>query len=95
MRYISKANMFKLSNSLCFQDSTYNPFPGKDLPGISPYTDDSTRSQGWGGGVFIVSIYPSSIARCQHIKVNGTQCGSPSLAAFLTNLAKPEGMRNP
>jgi hypothetical protein len=29
--------------------------------------------------VFIVSIYPSSIARCQHIKVNGTQCGSPSL----------------
>jgi hypothetical protein len=32
-----------------------------------------------GGGVFIVSIYPGSIARCQHIKVNGTQCGSPSL----------------
>jgi len=32
-----------------------------------------------GGGVFIVSLYPSSIARCQHIKVNGTQCGSPSL----------------
>ena len=26
-----------------------------------------------------MSIYPSSIARCQHIKVNGTQCGSPSL----------------
>jgi hypothetical protein len=32
-----------------------------------------------GGGVFIVSFYPSSISRCQHIKVNGTQCGSPSL----------------
>jgi hypothetical protein len=29
--------------------------------------------------VFIVSTYPSSIARCQHIKVNGTQCGSPAL----------------
>jgi hypothetical protein len=29
--------------------------------------------------VFFMSIYPSSIARCQHIKVNGTQCGSPSL----------------
>jgi hypothetical protein len=26
-----------------------------------------------------MSIYPSSIARCQHIKVNGTQCGSPAL----------------
>ncbi len=26
-----------------------------------------------------MSLYPSSIARCQHIKVNGTQCGSPSL----------------
>lgn len=24
-------------------------------------------------------MYPSSISRCQHIKVNGTQCGSPSL----------------
>jgi hypothetical protein len=23
--------------------------------------------------------YPASIARCQHIKVNGTQCGSPAL----------------
>ncbi len=26
-----------------------------------------------------MSMYPSSIARCQHIKVNGTQCGSPAL----------------
>ena len=24
-------------------------------------------------------LYPESIARCQHIKVNGVQCGSPSL----------------
>ena len=23
--------------------------------------------------------YPASIARCQHVKVNGTQCGSPAL----------------
>jgi hypothetical protein len=26
-----------------------------------------------------MSLYPKSVARCQHIKVNGTQCGSPSL----------------
>ena len=32
-----------------------------------------------GGGVFIVSCYPRSILRCQHIKINGTQCGSPAL----------------
>ena len=25
------------------------------------------------------SLYPHSIPRCQHIKVNGTQCGSPAL----------------
>jgi len=24
-------------------------------------------------------MYPSTIARCQHLKVNGTQCGSPAL----------------
>jgi hypothetical protein len=24
-------------------------------------------------------LYPNNILRCQHIKVNGTQCGSPSL----------------
>jgi len=24
-------------------------------------------------------LYPNNIPRCQHIKVNGTQCGSPSL----------------
>ena len=24
-------------------------------------------------------IYPPNIARCQHIKVNGVQCGSPAL----------------
>jgi len=26
-----------------------------------------------------MSLYPSHILRCQHIKVNGIQCGSPSL----------------
>jgi len=26
-----------------------------------------------------MSIYPASIARCQHLKINGTQCGSPAL----------------
>jgi hypothetical protein len=26
-----------------------------------------------------VSIYPDNIPRCQHIKVNGIQCGSPAL----------------
>ena len=26
-----------------------------------------------------MSSYPASIRRCQHLKVNGTQCGSPSL----------------
>jgi hypothetical protein len=26
-----------------------------------------------------MSLYPERIARCQHFKVNGTQCGSPAL----------------
>jgi len=26
-----------------------------------------------------MSLYPNHILRCQHIRVNGTQCGSPSL----------------
>jgi len=26
-----------------------------------------------------MSIYPSSIPRCEHLKINGTQCGSPAL----------------
>jgi hypothetical protein len=26
-----------------------------------------------------MSLYPESVARCQHIKINGTQCGSPAL----------------
>jgi DNA uptake protein ComE-like DNA-binding protein len=26
-----------------------------------------------------MALYPNNILRCQHIKMNGTQCGSPSL----------------
>jgi hypothetical protein len=26
-----------------------------------------------------MSSYPATIRRCQHIKVNGTQCGSPAV----------------
>lgn len=26
-----------------------------------------------------MSLYPVTVKRCQHIKVNGTQCGSPAL----------------
>ena len=26
-----------------------------------------------------MSLYPTTVRRCQHIKVNGTQCGSPTL----------------
>jgi len=26
-----------------------------------------------------MSLYPASIPRCQHLKINGTQCGSPAL----------------
>ncbi|HXM19722.1 MAG TPA: hypothetical protein VN948_00480 [Terriglobales bacterium] len=26
-----------------------------------------------------MSSYPNSIPRCEHIKINGTQCGSPAL----------------
>src|SRR5271155_1193547 len=26
-----------------------------------------------------MSLYPATVKRCQHLKVNGTQCGSPAL----------------
>jgi len=32
-----------------------------------------------GGGAFILAFYQRRIPRCQHIKANGTQCGSPGL----------------
>src|ERR1039458_5244028 len=34
------------------------------------------RGRGWR---LIMSSYPNSIPRCEHLKVNGTQCGSPAL----------------
>src|SRR5713101_6955401 len=42
------------------------------------------KDQGEGGGSrFLMRIsnflYPPTIARCQHVKVNGVQCGSPAL----------------
>jgi hypothetical protein len=41
------------------------------------------QDQGGGEGAIFMRIskflYPPSIARCQHVKVNGVQCGSPSL----------------
>src|SRR5258705_13479082 len=42
------------------------------------------QDQGRGGGsLFRMRIssfeYPPTIARCQHVKVNGVQCGSPAL----------------
>ena len=68
--------------------STTNPFVSKILP-VTPfnskistlvprYPADSIRS-GERGVEKIMSSYPHSIPRCQHIKVNGTQCGSPAL----------------
>ena len=35
--------------------------------------------RGKGVGAFPMALYPTSIPRCQHIKVNGTLCGSPAL----------------
>jgi len=41
------------------------------------------KDQGEGEGAILMRIsnflYPPTIARCQHVKVNGVQCGSPSL----------------
>src|ERR1700690_563871 len=67
---------------------THNPFVTKIFP-VTPfnskistlvprYPSDSKRSGG-GGWRLLMSIYPSSIPRCQHLKINGTQCGSPAL----------------
>jgi hypothetical protein len=33
----------------------------------------------WNSGVEIMVKYPPEVRRCQHIKGNGTQCGSPAL----------------
>src|SRR5579864_3561665 len=37
------------------------------------------KDQGRGGWRPIMSLYTASIPRCEHIKINGTQCGSPAL----------------
>ena len=70
--------MFKLSNSCVSKILPTTLFPAKICREFLPTLMIPQDRRG-GGGVFIMSIYPRSIARCQHIKVNGTQCGSPSL----------------
>jgi len=56
------------------------PFNSKISTTVPSYPHDSNRSQGEGDGEkFMFTLYPHSIPRCQHIKVNGTQCGSPAL----------------
>src|SRR5277367_3480092 len=35
--------------------------------------------QGGGGWSILMSFYPNNIPRCEHLKINGTQCGSPAL----------------
>jgi hypothetical protein len=56
------------------------PFNSKISTTVPSYPYDSNRSQGEGDGEkFMFTLYPHSIPRCQHIKVNGTQCGSPAL----------------
>src|SRR5438128_677967 len=46
-----------------------------------PYPADCNRSpgEGWRGGALILTYYEYRVPRCQHIKTNGTQCGSPAL----------------
>src|SRR2546429_4634484 len=68
--------------------STHNSFVSKILPvtlfnprfskKIFPYPADCNRSPGRGGAL-ILTYYEYRGPRCQHIKTNGTQCGSPAL----------------
>src|SRR5947207_11522382 len=68
--------------------STHNSFVSKILPvtlfdprfskKFSPYPADCNRSPGEGGAL-ILTYYEYRVPRCQHIKTNGTQCGSPAL----------------
>src|SRR5947207_11485034 len=68
--------------------STHNSFVSKILPvtlfdprfskKFSPYPADCNRSPGRGGAL-ILTFYQYRVPRCQHIKTNGTQCGSPVL----------------
>src|SRR5207245_1860713 len=68
--------------------SLHNSFVSKILPvtlfnprfskKIFPYPADCNRSPGRGGAL-ILTYYEYRVPRCQHIKTNGTQCGSPAL----------------
>src|SRR6266699_7264441 len=68
--------------------SFHNSFVSKILPvtlfnprfskKIFPYPADCNRSPGRGGAL-ILTYYEYRVPRCQHIKTNGTQCGSPAL----------------
>src|SRR5436190_2902715 len=68
--------------------STHNSFVSKILPvtlfdprfskKFFPYPADCNRSPGEGGAL-ILTYYEYRVPRCQHIKTNGTQCGSPAL----------------
>ena len=65
--------------------SIHNPFVSKIFPVtllnsklLTLVPSDSKRSGGRGWRPFM-SFYPSNIPRCEHIKTNGTQCGSPAL----------------
>src|SRR6266496_1844351 len=68
--------------------SIHNSFVSKILPvtlfnprfskKFFPYPADCNRSPGEGGAL-ILTYYEYRVPRCQHIKTNGTQCGSPAL----------------
>src|SRR3989442_3165490 len=68
--------------------SFHNSFVSKILPvtlfnprfskKFFPYPADCNRSPGEGGAL-ILTYYEYRVPRCQHIKTNGTQCGSPAL----------------
>src|SRR3989442_666169 len=68
--------------------SFHNSFVSKILPvtlfnprfskKFFPYPADCNRSPGEGGAL-ILTYYECRVPRCQHIKTNGTQCGSPAL----------------
>ena len=54
-------------------------------PMSTPQNSDSKRPQGEGGipqseeGLIFLMSFAADIPRCQHVKVNGVQCGSPAL----------------
>jgi hypothetical protein len=67
-----------------------NSFTGRILPGIFRYPHDSKDSGGEGGyppnfrplhrsGGSEKTMSLENVPRCHHVKVNGTQCGSPAL----------------